>query len=188
MMSVRVFVVNNYGQYCHLIFRTLRDLGAETKIVRNDLSVEELEAMEPDGIVLSGGPSLERSGRCEEYVKMMNVPILGICLGHQIIAKAYGGEVRRGKQGGYAEVIVEILEEDDIFRGLPKYIRTWASHSDEVAVLPENFEILARSEICEIEAMRHRDKDIFGIQWHPEVAHTERGEDVFRNFMRICRI
>jgi len=186
-MTLKILVVNNYGQYCHLIFRTLRDLGVETKIVRNDLTVEELEALEPDGVVLSGGPSIERAGRCEEYALRVTVPILGICLGHQIIARAYGGEVGRGKQGGYAEVIVEILDEDEIFRGFSRYLRTWSSHSDEVSKLPEGFRILARSQICEIEAMRHEEKDVFGVQWHPEVAHTERGEDVFRNFIEICR-
>ncbi len=182
---VKIYVVYNYGQYNHLIHRTLRDLGVETKLIPNTTPVEELRDV--DGLILGGGPSLDRTGNCELYVKELDVPILGICLGHQLIAKVFGGEVGKGKVGGYAEVKIKVVEEDEIFEGIPKEFRAWASHMDEVKKLPKDFKLLAKSEICEIEAMRHRSKPIYGVQWHPEVYHTEYGVEFYRNFVKICK-
>lgn len=182
---MKIYVIYNFGQYNHLIHRTLRDLGVETKLVENTTPVEDL--MDADGIVLGGGPSLERTGSCEEYLGEIDVPFLGICLGHQLMAKFFGGEVGKGETGGYAEVKVRIVEDDEIFDGLPDVIKVWASHADEVKKLPPDFKLLATSDICEIEAMRHKSKSVYGIQWHPEVFHTERGEDFYRNFIKICK-
>ena len=156
------------------------------RIVENDISIEELLAEDPDGIILSGGPALERSGRSQSYLEEIDLPFLGICLGHQIIANTFGGSVRRGKEE-YAEVEVEILDDDDIFMDMPKKIKVWSSHGDEVVEISQNLKRLARSDICEYEAIRHRERPIFGIQWHPEVYHTERGEELFKNFVKICR-
>jgi GMP synthase (glutamine-hydrolysing) len=181
---VKIYVIYNFGQYNHLIHRTLRDLGVETKLVENTTPLEELDV---DGLVLGGGPSLERTGNCEEYLKELDVPILGICLGHQLMAKVFGGEVGRGEVGGYAEVKVRILEANEIFEGLPKELKVWASHSDEVKILPQDFKLLAESDVCKIEGMRHRSRDMYGIQWHPEVYHTEKGVEFYRNFVNICR-
>jgi len=182
--SVRIYIVYNLGQYNHLIHRMLRDLGIESKLIENTTPPEEIDA---DGLVIGGGPSIDRSGRSMDYVRNLDVPILGICLGHHIIAKAFGGEIGRGNIGGYAEVEVEIIEKDEIFDGFPDRIRVWASHMDEVKILPEDFELLAKSSICSIEAMKHNKKPIFGIQWHPEVYHSQYGEEVYRNFIEICR-
>ncbi len=182
---VRIYVVYNFGQYNHLIHRTLRDLGAETKLVENTTPVEKLK--DADGIVLGGGPSLDRTGNCELYVKELDVPVLGVCLGHQLLAKIFGGEVGRGEVGGYAEVEVRIVERDEIFEGLPEKLKVWASHSDEVKKMPECFKLLATSDVCEVEAMRHWRKPVYGVQWHPEVYHTEKGEEFYRNFIKICR-
>ncbi|MBP2030108.1 GMP synthase (glutamine-hydrolyzing) [Methanohalophilus levihalophilus] len=186
MEELKILVINNYGQFCHLIHRTVRDLDMDTKIVPNTTPVDEILAMEPDGLVLSGGPSMERVGFCGDYVKEIDLPILGICLGHQLIALTFGGETGSGEYGGYADVDIEILEEDDILKGLGPKITTWASHADEVTVMPEEFIHLARSEICEVEAMKHPKKPIYGVQWHPEVAHTESGEALFMNFFEVC--
>ncbi|MBN2487689.1 MAG: GMP synthase subunit A [Methanosarcinaceae archaeon] len=186
MRELKILVVNNYGQFCHLIHRTVRDLDMDTKIISNMTSVEDILGEEPDGLVLSGGPTMERIGRCSEYVQRIDLPILGICLGHQLIAKTFGGEFGTGKFGGYAAVEVEIIEEDDILKGIGPRTSVWASHGDEVTVMPEGFIQLARSDICEIEAMRHMTKPIYGVQWHPEVAHTEKGEDLFMNYFEVC--
>jgi GMP synthase (glutamine-hydrolysing) len=114
------------------------------------------------------------------------MPILGICLGLQVMAKAYGGAVRTGSAGGYAAVEIEILDEDDILKGLGPVTKVWASHADEVSKLPTDFVRLARSNICEIEAMKHKEKPLYGVQWHPEVSHTQRGNDLLRNFFHVC--
>ncbi len=184
---MKILVVNNYGQFCHLIHRAVRDLDQDSELVSNTMSIEELLGKEPDGLILSGGPDIERSGNCDLYVKELELPILGICLGHQIIARAYGGEIRTGMQGGYASVEVEVMEEDEILAGIGPKVNVWASHADEVSRLPPGFERLARSNVCEVEAMRHREKPLFGVQWHPEVSHTEKGEELLENFFRICK-
>ncbi|UZE92645.1 MAG: GMP synthase subunit A [Methanosarcinales archaeon] len=187
LTNLKILVINNYGQFCHLIHRAMRDFGAKSSLVSNELRVGDILKKEPDGLVLSGGPSLERIGNCMEYVHKLDLPILGICLGHQLMAHTFGGEVRKGKYGEYAEVTVEILDENDIFKGFPSAIKTWASHADEVNVLPEDFTLLARSDVCEVEAMKHIKKPLYGVQWHPEVSHTEHGVDLLKNFLKLCR-
>ncbi len=183
---VKLIVINNYGQTCHLIHRAVRDLDQEVELMKNTSSIEEILAKEPDGLILSGGPTLERAGNCGLYVKELDLPILGICLGHQVMAKAYGGEVKTGAAGGYAAVEIEVIEENDILKGIGPKTMVWASHADEVCSLPPDFIKLARSRICEVEAMKHKTKPLYGVQWHPEVSHTERGNDLLRNFFEVC--
>jgi len=184
-----IIIMDNGGQYVHRIWRTLRYLGVEAKIIPNTTPLEEIKAMKPKGIIFSGGPDIEKTGNCSailEHYEEFNVPILGICLGHQLIAKHFGGKVGRGEKAEYSLVEVEILKENDIFRGLPKRLKVWESHMDEVKELPEGFKLLARSETCPIEAMKHESLPIYGVQFHPEVFHTERGPDIYRNFAELC--
>jgi GMP synthase (glutamine-hydrolysing) len=180
----RIVVVDNHGQFTHLEHRALRDLGVDTELVDNDTPPAELDA---DGIVLSGGPDMDRVGRSAEYLDL-GVPVLGICLGMQFIAAELGGEVGSGEYGGYADVTVDIDDESDPLVGsLAPETRVWASHADEVTALPEGFVRTATSDVCDIEAMSDTDRDLYGVQWHPEVAHTEEGEAVFENFLAVCR-
>jgi len=179
----RIVVIDNHGQFTHLEHRALREIGVDTEIVDNDTPPAEIDA---DGLVLSGGPSIEDVGRCSEYLEM-DVPVLGICLGLQFMAEDLGGSVGSGDYGGYADVTVEIVDEDDPLVGsLAPETRTWASHADEVKELPPGFEVTARSDVCGVEAMSDVDRDLYGVQWHPEVAHTEEGTAVFENFRAIC--
>ena len=110
---------------------------------------------------------------------------MGICLGLHIIATKFGGEVHPGHRGGYGPVEVEICEPDTILEGYPPKIPVWASHADEVSRMPENFIRLAKSDICNNEAIALPVKNIYGIQWHPEVSHTFEGRRVFENFNRL---
>jgi GMP synthase (glutamine-hydrolysing) len=179
----RIDVVDNHGQFTHLEQRALRDMGVDVELVDNETPPDEIGA---DGLVLSGGPDIDRIGNCPDYLDL-DVPILGICLGHQIIARELGGEVESGDYGGYADVTVRILDDDDPLLGsLAPETRVWASHADEVTRVPEGFERTADSDICGVEAMSDTDRDRYGVQFHPEVAHTERGEEVFENFLAIC--
>ncbi|MFB6303275.1 MAG: gamma-glutamyl-gamma-aminobutyrate hydrolase family protein, partial [Haloferacaceae archaeon] len=137
--------------------------------------------------VLSGGPSIDRIGRCREYLAL-DRPVLGICLGMQAMARELDGEVGPGEYGGYADVEVEVLDADDPLLGsLYPSTRTWASHADEVTTLPDGFVRTATSDVCDIEAMSDVKRDLYGVQWHPEVAHTAEGDVVFENFVDICR-
>jgi GMP synthase (glutamine-hydrolysing) len=179
----RIVVIDNHGQFTHLEGRALRDAGVETEIVDNDTPPEDIDA---DGLVLSGGPSMDRVGRCAEYLDA-GVPVLGICLGMQFMAVELGGSVGAGDYGGYADVDVEILDETDPLVGsLAPETRVWASHADEVTELPSGFTHTATSDVCGIEAMSDPDNDWYGVQWHPEVAHTAEGQEVFENFIARC--
>jgi GMP synthase (glutamine-hydrolysing) len=179
----RVLVVDNHGQFTHLEGRALRDMGVDTDIVDNDTPPEELDA---DGLVLSGGPDIADIGRCAEYLAL-DVPVLGICLGMQFMAEELGGRVGSGEYGGYADVTVQITDEDDPLVGsLAPETRVWASHADEVKEVPEGFVRTATSDVCGVEAMSDPERELYGVQWHPEVAHTEEGEAVFENFLARC--
>ena len=179
----RIVVVDNHGQFTHLEHRTLRDLGVDVETVDNDTPPEDVDA---DGVVLSGGPDMDRIGRSAEYLDA-GLPVLGICLGMQLIAEELGGTVGSGDYGGYADVTVDIDSDDDPLVGsLAPETRVWASHADEVKEVPEGFARTASSDVCDVEAMSDADRDLYGVQWHPEVAHTEEGEAVFENFLDIC--
>lgn len=184
MSEPRIVVIDNHGQFTHLEKRALRDAGVDTAIVDNETPPADVDA---DGVVLSGGPSMDRTGRAAEYLDA-DVPVLGICLGMQLMADELGGRVESGDYGGYADVTVEVTDDDDPLVGsLAPETRTWASHADEVTELPAGFTRTATSEVCGVEAMSDPDRGLFGVQWHPEVAHTERGDAVFQNFLDICR-
>ncbi|MEG9194522.1 MAG: GMP synthase subunit A [Candidatus Methanoglobus sp.] len=186
-----IAIIENYGQYTHRIWRTLKEIGVKAEIIENTTPVGEIKRRQFAGIIFSGGPSLERVGNCLEILERyeeFGIPLLGICLGHQLIAKYFGGEVGMGKKAEYSLIEVEILKENDLFVGIPRILRVWASHMDEVKSMPKDFELLARSEFCEIEAIKHRKLPIYGIQFHPEVAHTEKGKEIYRNFVSLCKI
>ena len=178
-----IFVVNNFGQFNHLIHRSLRDMDIPVTIIPNTTPPNEV-AGGCRGIILGGGPTIERSGNCAQDLDL-GLPVLGICLGLHIIATKFGGEVRQGLSGGYGPIDVEIFEHNDILAGYPKIIRVWASHADEVSKVPRNFSLLASSHICNAEAIALPDKHIYGVQWHPEVSHTEDGKRLFSNFNAI---
>ncbi len=180
-----ILVVNNHGQYNHRILRTLRYLHITSKMIPNTTPIEDIMIEEPEGLILGGGPSIKESGNCIDYIRILGVPILGICLGHQLLALAFGGEVGSAEAAEYAQIELEIIDENEIFKGLGPKMNVWASHKDEVKVPPPDFKILARSKICEVEAMKHKEKPLYGIQFHPEVHHTREGYKVFKNFYSV---
>ena len=180
-----IYVVNNFGQFNHLIQRMLRDLDIDSVLISNTTSPDEV-AGSCRGIVLGGGPAIERAGNCSDYCRL-GLPVLGICLGLHVIATTFGGKVEPGQSGGYGAVDVEIIANDGILSGYPEKIRVWASHADEVVMVPPGFTRLARSAVCCNEAVALPEKQIYGLQWHPEVSHTFEGNRVFENFDRICR-
>ena len=164
-------------------------LGVDTKIVPNDTPVAQLDGL--DGIVLSGGaPRVGvdpgKMGRNGEYLDSFAGPILGICAGHQFMAKHLGGDAAPAKVPEFGKSVVKVHQPDVLFQGLPDRFEVWESHNDEVTLLPPGFAALASSPNCNIQAMRHREKPLFGLQFHPEVEHTQFGADIFRNFLTVC--
>ena len=184
---MQILVINNKGQYNHRIQRSLQYLKIPSELVSNQLSISEIEEKEPIGLILGGGPSIDGVGNAAEYIKHFDIPILGICLGHQLIAKTLGGEVATSDTESYAQVKININEENPLFKGLESPMDVWSSHKDEVHSLPEDFDIIAESSLCDIEAMKHKSREIYGIQFHPEVHHTPKGEIIFKNFYKICQ-
>lgn len=178
-----IYVINNYGQFNHLIHRALRDLDIDVALIPNT-TFPDVVKEGCRGIILGGGPVIERAGNCSKYLEL-GLPVLGICLGLHIIAKKFGGTVQTGQSGGYGPVDIEICQDSDILAGYPEKMNVWASHADEVSRIPEGFTLLAQSSICNNEAISLPEKHIYGLQWHPEVSHTFEGKRVFENFNRI---
>ncbi len=187
---VRIYVVDNGGQWTHREWRTLRDLEVETNIVPNTTLLKELQKEKIHGLVLSGGaPRIGLDGRlgnCAEYLEKADFPILGICAGHQFMARHFGGRAAPSQIPEFGKIQLTLLEEDALFAGVPKQSIVWESHNDEVTVLPKEFICLGESENCKIQAMRHSKKPFYGLQFHPEVEHTEYGEQIFKNFVQLC--
>ncbi len=182
-------MLDNGGQWTHREWRVLRDLGAECAILPNSTPYDEMAA---DGVVLSGGAlSLEESaaplGRVGEWIDTAPVPVLGICVGHQFLARHFGGDVARGApEFGATELTVD-RPDHPLFRGLPTRLRVWSNHNDQVVRPPPGWEVLAHSATTPVEAMAHPSRPLWGVQFHPEVAHTEAGTDLFRRFLDLCR-
>jgi GMP synthase (glutamine-hydrolysing) len=187
---MRIWVVDNGSQWTHREWRVLRYLQQDTRIVRNDTPVAELRAAGLDGLVLSGGaaePAKDgRLGSVSDYLDGLDVPILGICAGHQYMAHHFGGRLVPGHSPEFGRTEVTITDPDDLLRGIPSPTVVWENHNDEVERLPPGFKVLASSPGCPVQVMRHGSRPLFGTQFHPEVEHTADGVAIFRNFVRIC--
>ncbi len=186
--SVKIDVIDNGGQWTHRIWRLLRDLGCETEIVSNETSVNEITA---DALVLSGGApriawETPKLGMCMDYLDNFKGPILGICVGHQLMAINRGGKAGPSSIPEFGLMQIEVLNEDELFKGIPKEFFVWESHNDEVKEASE-FIILAKSQGCAIQAMRHKEKPFFGIQFHAEVNDTQYGEEIYKNFIQFVK-
>jgi len=186
--SVSVYVVDNGGQWTHRIWRVLKEIGCDSKIIANTTPVDEIEA---DALILSGGaPRIAwespKLGKCIDYLRDFEGPILGICVGLQLMAVHCGGKAGPSEVPEYGLARIEVVEEDDLFKGLPKEFLVWESHNDEVKVA-NGFTVLAVSENCKIQAVKHLKLPYYGVQFHPEVNNTEHGEQILRNFTDILR-
>jgi len=185
---MKILVVQNGSQWEHRIWRVLRDLGVESRLVPNTTPVSELA--DADGLVLSGGALRigegAPAGNCAEYLDLFRGPILGICAGQQFMAVHYGGSVAPSKVPEFGRVEITIAEADGLFEGLPARFVAWASHNDEV-VEAKGFRLLASSKDCKWHAFRHEKLPRYGTLFHPEVQHTEHGGKIYENFVRACK-
>jgi GMP synthase (glutamine-hydrolysing) len=192
MSDRQIIPVLDFGsQYAQLICRRVREQGVYSELCRPDISVEELLAKKPSGIILSGGPASvyeERAPKCDPRIFDLNIPILGICYGMQLAAQAMGGSVKPAASREYGRAPMRVSQSHPFVAGLPSDTTVWMSHGDQVDRLPADFEPLATTPTCPYAAVRHRTRPFFGVQFHPEVTHTPRGEVIFRNFIyEICK-
>lgn len=186
MKRLERIVVLDYGsQYTQLLARRVRELGFYSEI-SNPKNFKIDDSVR--GIILSGGPSsvyaLNAPGIDSEILNS-GIPILGVCYGMQLIAHKLGGKVKEGEVGEYGGVEIEILKDSRLLQRLPKRFRSWMSHGDSVQIPPEGFEITARSLNNIIAVMENPNKNIYTVQFHPEVAQTEHGLEIINNFLKI---
>jgi len=189
-----MLIVDNGSQYTHLIMRNCRDMGRESLIVNNasgyERSVRPIEK-KVEKIILSGGPGsvyAGNNGLSGVIVKKvlageLERPLLGICYGHQLIGYVAGAKVAKGVNAEYGVSEISVDEPDRLFMDVPRRFNAWVSHFDEVKETPRGFAALAHSDTCAIEAMRHAEMEVFGVQFHPEVWHTDHGERILANFL-----
>jgi len=185
----KIVVLDFGSQYSHLICRRIRDFSVYAELVPFDISLENLTKLNPKGIIFSGGPSsVYDSGAPipDKKIFQLNVPILGICYGHQIIVNNFGGKIKRANKE-YGSSVLTIDSNSDILNGIGDSVRAWMSHGDEAENVPEGFEIIGHTENSRSAAIANKQKTVFGIQFHPEVVHTEKGTDILKNFvLDVC--
>ncbi|HZL34407.1 MAG TPA: glutamine-hydrolyzing GMP synthase [Tepidisphaeraceae bacterium] len=192
MQRDEVIAILDFGsQYAQLIARRVREKGVYSELVRPDIPFDDLKKLNCKGIILSGGPSSvyePNAPKCDPRIFDLGVPVLGICYGMQLGAQILGGQVKPAKAREYGRAKLTVKTDDPLVRGLPHETTVWMSHGDQVHDLPPEFVALAATPTCPCAAARHRTRPFYGVQFHPEVTHTPRGEQIFQNFLyEICK-
>ncbi|WP_298124632.1 aminodeoxychorismate/anthranilate synthase component II [Brevundimonas sp.] len=189
-----ILVVDNYDSFTYNLVHYLAELGAPTHVVRNDdLTVDEAWALDPQAVLLSPGPcSPNEAGICLSLIRTAaeDMPILGVCLGHQAIGQAFGGEVVRAKALMHGKTSPMHHEGLSVFRGLPSPFTATRYHSLAVRreTLPDVLQVTAWTEDGEIMGLSHRTRPIHGVQFHPESIATEHGHDLLANFLDLAKV
>lgn len=185
-----ILIVDFGAQYSQLIARRVREANVYCEIVPYTSSIDKIKEKEPNGIILSGGPAsvyVENAPSISNEIFNLGVPVLGICYGGQFIAQEFGGKVNRADSREYGRVKLQILSDDNLFKGIEQDSLCWMSHTDYIEKAPEGFEITAKSETCPVCAMKNDEKKIYAVQFHPEVEHTEKGREIINNFLfNVC--
>ncbi len=205
---MKLAILNLGSQYTHVIWRTCRDLGVEAVIHQPDAPSDVVDFF--DAYILSGGPASAPEMKPNQAHRLLKLsaglagasgpgpdaaasaahspkPILGICMGHQLMAHVLGGEVGKGSSAEYGVSEIVVDEPDLLLEGMPPKFQAWVSHFDEVKKMPQSFRSLAHSDTCQVEAMVHRSLPLFGVQFHPEVWHTQNGERILENFCKSVK-
>lgn len=186
-----ILVIDFGGQYSQLIGRRVRESKVYCEIVPYDYPIEKIKEKHPEGIILSGGPASvygEDSPKCDQDVFKLGVPVLGICYGNQLMAETLGGKVSKASTREYGKTEVDIKNDSLLFKGLDNKITTWMSHTDFIENAPANFDIVGSTPLCPVAAMENVDEELYGVQFHPEVEHTQCGREILKNFLyKICK-
>jgi len=187
-----IAVLDFGGQYSHLIARRVRECEVYSELLPFSTKPAELRKLNAKAIILSGGPASvydKGSPRCDPEIFQMGLPVLGVCYGLQLMVQLLGGYVKATRRHEYGKTDLRIRDTADLFKGMSDRVVSWMSHGDYAETLPQGFEVIADSENCPTAAIRDRNRKLFGVQFHPEVSHTEHGTEILRNFTEIsgCR-
>ncbi len=188
-----ILMIDNYDSFTYNIVQYCLELGADLKIIRNDeMSIEEIKALNPSKIIISPGPATPNdAGICLEAIRVFGetIPVLGICLGHQAIAQVYGGEVIRAPKMMHGKTSkIKVLGDDVMFDGLPKELIETRYHSLTVNQknLPDSIIVTSKSlDDDEIMSLKIKDKNVYGVQFHPESIMSEYGHEILNNFLKL---
>ncbi|WP_277674011.1 glutamine-hydrolyzing GMP synthase [Piscibacillus halophilus] len=190
-INEKIIVLDYGSQYNQLITRRIREIGVFSELHPHHVTASELKELEPNGIILSGGPNSvygEDAFSIDPEIFELGIPILGICYGMQLMSFHLGGEVGRAGKREYGKATIKRENDSDLFTALPDEQQVWMSHGDHVTKVPEGFTVDASNESCPIAAISYKEKGFYGVQFHPEVKHSEFGNDLLRNFvMGICQ-
>ncbi|KYG29110.1 glutamine-hydrolyzing GMP synthase [Alkalihalobacillus trypoxylicola] len=186
-----VVVLDFGGQYNQLITRRIRDLGVYSELHSNKITAEELKSMNLKGIIFSGGPNsayVDGAPKCDPAIFDLDVPILGICYGMQLMTQHFGGNVEAADHREYGKANIKIENQSKLFQGLPIEQSVWMSHGDLIVAPPEGFVIDASNPSCPVAAMSDESRQFYGVQFHPEVRHSEFGNELLKNFVyEVCQ-
>ena len=188
-MNKGIIILDFGSQYNQLIGRRIREMEVYSEILPFNTNLEEIKSKNPAGIILSGGPSSvnsEEANLVEKELFELGIPVLGICYGMQLTAHLLGGKVKKGVKGEYGKANLHIDKSSKLFKGVSTDSVVWMSHFDEVEIIPEGFEINAKTDV--ISAISNEKQNIYCVQFHPEVSHTEEGAQMLENFVfEICK-
>ncbi len=187
-----ILILDFGSQYTQLIARRLRELSVYCEILPYSTPPEALARDSVRGVILSGGPEsvyADGAPHCNDEVFQLSVPTLGVCYGMQLMAKVLGSEVRPAEHREYGHAVIESVNGSRLFKDIPRELRVWASHGDRIETLPEHFHLTARSDAAPVAAFEDERHGHYGVQFHPEVAHTEHGTQILKNFAyEICGV
>ncbi len=185
----KIVVLDFGSQYSHLICRRVRDSNVYCELVPYNLPLDKIMDLDPKGIIFSGGPAsvyARDSPKPDSKIFEAGIPILGICYGHQLIIDHYNGKIKRVDKREYGNSSLEISDKTNLFRNIQSdTLKCWMSHSDAAEILPEGFKILGKTNSSFSAAIGNNERKVFGLQFHPEVAHTESGDIILNNFAKV---
>ncbi|MGB4660466.1 MAG: aminodeoxychorismate/anthranilate synthase component II [Mobilitalea sp.] len=187
-----ILMIDNYDSFTYNLVQLVGGIGGDIKVIRNDeMTVEKIRELAPTHIIISPGPGYPKdAGVCEEIIEQMKgeIPILGVCLGHQAICETFGAKITLAKRLMHGkQSTIYIANGSPIFKGLAPIIQAARYHSliAEKDTLPDELLVIAEDEDGEVMAVKHRNYDIYGLQFHPESILTPQGEEIMKNFLRI---
>ncbi len=187
----QVIILDFGGQYTQLIARRVRECRVFCEILPYDTPLPDLVMRQPKGIILSGGPASvyePNAPTVDPELFTLGIPILGICYGHQLMARLLGGEVQPAEEREYGRTLLTVVHGEPLFRNLDYHLTCWMSHGDQVLTPPHGFTVLAETQNTPIAAMGDLQRHLYGVQFHPEVAHTPFGMSLLRNFLyEVCQ-